>query len=170
MFTLKRVSSAAVVIAVLAFSMPANADSNPEALKLAKEIMEVNHASDRGDQIMTVLMKTMTTTLAATNPGKAKEVEEILNNTLLPELRNSLPDLLEQTAHTYADNFTVDDLKQILAFYRSDIGKKLVDRQPEMIRQQALIGQKYAQAVLGRIRDKMLKALQEKGLQKPQGI
>lgn len=132
--------------------------------------MDVSHASDRVDQLMTVLMKTMTTSLAATNPGKTKEVEQILNDTLLPELRNSLPYLLEQTAHTYADNFTLDELKQLLAFYKSDIGKKLVDRQPEMIRQQAVIGQRYAQVVLGRVRDKMLKALQAKGLQKPQGI
>jgi hypothetical protein len=158
------------VLTALAFAMPANADSNPEALALAKEIMQVSHASDRGDQMMTVMMKTFTTTLAASNPGKAKEVDEILNQIVLPELKRSMPDLMEQTAHTYADNFTVDDLKQLLAFYKSDIGKKLVEQQPNMIRQQALVGQAYAQSVMARVRDKMLKALQEKGLQKPQGI
>jgi hypothetical protein len=170
MFNLKRAAMVLVVLASVLFIVPARAEQNAEALKIARQIMDAAHVSTFGDQMMTTMMKVLTNSLAASNPGKAKEIDEILNQIVVPEFRKSLPDLMEQSAQTYADNFSVDELKQLLAFYNSDIGKKLIERQPAMLRQQLLIGQLFSQSIMGRVRDKIVKALQEKGLQKPQGI
>jgi hypothetical protein len=170
MFNFKRASIAVAALVVLSFAAPAKAEQNAEALKFAHEIMDITHASALGDQMMTAMMKVLTNSMVASNPGKAKEIDEIINEIVVPEFRKSLPDLMDQSAQTYADNFSVDELKQLLAFYQSDIGKKLIERQPAMLRQQSLIGQVFAQTLMGRVRDKIVKALQEKGLQKPQGI
>ena len=170
MFNFMRASIAVAALVVLSFGAPAKAEQNAEAMKLAHEIMDITHASALGDQMMTAMMKVLTNSMVASNPGKAKEIDEIINQIVVPEFRKSLPDLMDQSAQTYADNFSVDELKQLLAFYQSDIGKKLIERQPAMLRQQSLIGQVFAQTLMGRVRDKIVKALQEKGLQKPQGI
>ncbi len=160
------------LITMLGFAGPPvrAAEPDPEGVKVARQLLEATHAAALGDQIMTQVIKAYSSGLTQVNPGKGKEVEEILNQILVPEFRAAMPDLMEQTARTYAGNFTVAELKQLLAFYNSEIGRKYIGKLPDLVRQQSVVGQAFAQQVVGRIREKMLKALQEKGLQKPQGI
>jgi len=165
-----RVSFVAVFLTAMAALSPARADTDPEALKTAKAILEATNASATGTQMITVLMKSLTGILTASNPGKGQEISDILNQVVLPEFQKSMPDLVELTAHTYADNFSAAELKQILAFYQTDIGKKLIQRQPEIVREQISVGQTFAATLMARVHDKMLDALKAKGLQKPQGI
>jgi uncharacterized protein len=170
MLLLKRASIAAVVFAPLAIALPVNADTNPEALKVARQILDVTDASDRANQALMATMKSLSGIIEAANPGKAKEIDELLNGLLAPEFHKDLGELLDVTSRTYADNFTADELRQILAFYQSDVGKKLIERQPAIIQKQSQIGQARGLAVYASIREKLLKALREKGLQTPPNI
>jgi hypothetical protein len=45
----------------------------------------------------------------------------------------------------YDRHFTTDELRQILAFYRSPIGHKLLDAQPSIMRESMLAGQEWGQ-------------------------
>lgn len=164
---LKHISIAAAVFAPLAVALPVNADTNPEALKVARQILDVTDASDRASQALMATMESLSSIIEAANPGKAKEIDELLDGLLAPEFHKDLAELLGATAQSYADNFTADELRQILAFYQSDVGKKLMERQPAMLQKQSRIGQARGLAVYASIREKLLKALQEKGLQTP---
>jgi uncharacterized protein len=48
-------------------------------------------------------------------------------------------------AVVYDRHFTADELRQILVFYRSPIGRKLLDTQPALLRESMLAGQEWGQ-------------------------
>jgi uncharacterized protein len=151
---------------------PAHADEavDPEALATAKKIQEVTHASALGDQVMAQMMKVFTNGLNQTNPGRAQDVSDILNKLFLPAFHDSMPALLDESARTYARHFTAAELKQLLAFYQTPIGQKMIAETPGMAREQMVIGQAFAQKIVADIRQKLLDAIKEKGLQAPQGL
>jgi uncharacterized protein len=68
----------------------------------------------------------------------------------------------------YVSVFTEDELKQLIAFYNSPIGKKMVEKMPELMRASMQISQAHMQKILPRIQVisqemvQELKAQQEK--------
>ncbi len=167
---MRQLKCAVILAMALALALPVNADTDTEALKVARQILDATDASDHAHQALMATEKSLSAIIGEANPGKAKEIDELLDGLLAPEFHKDLAELLDVTAQTYVDNFTADELKQILAFYRSDVGKKLVERQPAMMQKQSEIGQARGLAVYANIREKLLKALQEKGLQTPPNI
>jgi len=143
---------------------------NPEALKLSRELIEVIHANALGDQMLKQFVKAFSDGLNRSNPGKAKEVEDLLEQVFVPEFRKSMPQLLDQSAHVYALNFSVEELKEILAFYHSAIGTKMIDRMPEILREQAEISQVFMRSIMPGIESKMEEAIKARGLKQPNGI
>src|SRR5260370_18593332 len=50
-------------------------------------------------------------------------------------------EMLEQAATVYAANFTVDEMRQMEAFFRQPAGQKLIEKWPAIVRQTAQTGQ-----------------------------
>jgi uncharacterized protein len=51
----------------------------------------------------------------------------------------------------YAETFTADELKGILAFYKSPIGQKLIEKQPEVARRTMQISQQQMMTIMPKI-------------------
>ena len=60
-------------------------------------------------------------------------------------------------AKLYATNFSESDLKAIVAFYKSDVGKKLLARQPAVVN----AGLKFAQDWANKLSDEVIKRMRE---------
>jgi hypothetical protein len=140
------------------------ADPDPEAVKVATQILEATHASTLSEQMVAQMMKAFSATLNQANPGKSKDVEDILNQVVVPELHDSMPEVMAISANTYASNFSIDELKQILAFYQSDAGKIYIGKLPDVMRQNSVASQAFVQKLVLRVQEKTVKALQAKGL------
>src|ERR1700744_6170137 len=125
-------SLGAVLFFATSVAPPARADQpvDPQALAAAKKILEVTHASAMGDQVMTQMMKVFTNSLTQTNPGRGQDVADILNAVLVPAFHDALPGLLDEAAKTYARHFTTAELNQLLAFYKTSIGQKMITEMP----------------------------------------
>ena len=50
---------------------------------------------------------------------------------LLKELAPRKAELQQQLARAYAQHFTEQELKDVIAFYKTPLGKKLIDRRAE---------------------------------------
>lgn len=154
-----------VVLVTSGLAGMARADvGDPEALKLAREIQAASHASAMGDQILTQVMTSFTNGLNSANPGKNQEIQDLLNQVVMPELRKAMPDLLDQSAVVYANNFSVDELKQLLAFYQSNIGQKLVTKLPVIMQQSNAHTQEFMQKLMPGIIAKMQEQIKARGL------
>ena len=61
--------------------------------------------------------------------------------------RARAPQLEDVLAAVYDRHFTVDELRQLLAFYRSPIGRKMLDEQPGILRESFAAGQQWGQKI-----------------------
>lgn len=61
----------------------------------------------------------------------------------MKEVRAMFPDLYSQIAEIYMETYTHDEIKEILEFYASPIGKKIIATTPEITQKSMTIGQTW---------------------------
>ena len=72
-------------------------------------------------------------------------------------------EMLEQAATVYAANFTVDEMRQMEAFFRQPAGQKLIEKWPAIAQQTAQIGQDVSRKAAEELRLRLTDALRQKG-------
>src|SRR5258705_12405402 len=99
-----------------------------------------------------------TAQLMQTNPMLSKDLLEIAAKIK----RDSAPrvaELLNEVAKMYASRFTEAELKDVLAFYKSAVGQKIIVQEPAILDQSVAFAEtwasKFSEEVLGRIRGEM---------------
>ena len=63
------------------------------------------------------------------NPGLAKDLNDIASK-MRTDLAPRFDEIADEVAQLYAVNFSEQELKDILAFYKSPAGKKVLQQQP----------------------------------------
>lgn len=79
----------------------------------------------------------------ATNP----RIPPVFWDRLLVEARARRGELLESLVEPYARHLSTDDIRQLIAFYESPVGRKLVAVQPALLQESTKIGQLWGQKV-----------------------
>ena len=72
-------------------------------------------------------------------------------------------EMLDHAASAYATSFTVDEIRQIDAFYRLPVGQKLLEKSPGIAQQAAQVGQEVSQKAAEALRLRLTDALRQKG-------
>jgi len=111
--------------AVLAFSAPVMAQEvSPEQLALARQYVDL---TDNASVFEVTMVETGIETmrqLVTQNPEIMDAVDGAVAK-VLEDYRARKDELMNQFARVYALRFTVEELQQIVAFYESEVGKKL---------------------------------------------
>jgi uncharacterized protein len=79
------------------------------------------------------------------------------------EMKRSLPELEEPVIAIYDDNFSADEIKQLVAFYQSPVGRKIVIQLPQIMQQSVTMGQSWGQQAGARAVERVRAAAKQKG-------
>ena len=125
----KMMRTALVIFATLALAaVPAIAQDQelaPEHLALARKYVDLTDKSNVYEvTLVSTAVETMNT-LRRQDPNITEAADKAIENTLAV-YREQKSDLFNQFARVYALNFSVEELEQIVAFYESTAGQKLV--------------------------------------------
>jgi hypothetical protein len=71
--------------------------------------------------------------------------------------------MVDNVATIYANNFTAAELREIEAFYRQPVGRKLLDKSQVLAQQSAQVGQDASRKAAEEIRKRLTEALRQKG-------
>ncbi len=159
--------AAAITLTVITVA-PARA-AEPQAMQLAHQILDATHASAMADQMLSQMMEGMAGGLNQANPGRQAEVQSVLNEVVATEFRRAIPDLMEQNAQAYADTFSVDQLKQIVAFYQTPLGRTMAEKQPALTRAQGDVDNGFGRTFFERVGPRLDQALAAHRLISPRG-
>jgi hypothetical protein len=130
------------------------------AQKLAQQILALKHSDELFEPMVPGVIERVKLMHLQTNPALKKDLDEVATQ-LRKAFESRSDDLMVEVAWLYAARFTEPELKQILAFYQSPIGKKVIDQEP-LVLEEAMAGlkgwqEKFAEEVLGRFRAEMKK-------------
>jgi len=70
-----------------------------------------------------------------------------------------MSELFEKIIPVYEENFTDDDIRQLIAFYQSPIGKKMIEKMPVIMQQSMQIGTEWGK----QMSEKVIEKLKQKG-------
>jgi hypothetical protein len=71
--------------------------------------------------------------------------------------------MVDGVATVYANNFTVQEMHEIEAFYRQPIGQKLLEKTPAIGQQALAVGQEIGRKAAEDLRHRLTEALRQKG-------
>jgi hypothetical protein len=149
-------------------AVPADAQSaDTQALADARQLVEALHLVGVRDQIVNGTLQVSYRRMLAVNKGRDAAVKGFLEQAMLPALRARQGDITEQEARLFTQHFTPDELRQLLAFYRSPLGAKLVTSFPAVIGEMQQYANSWANAVLTEAQPKLAAEAKKRGLALP---
>lgn len=92
----------------------------------AKELVEMKGAAKAFDPIIDGVIEYHKNFMLSNNPTMGKDLNEVAA-ILHTEFQSRRADLQQNIVRVYAQHFTEQELKEIIAFYKSPVGKKMVE-------------------------------------------
>ena len=130
------------------------------ALSLAKQILEIKHVEDVFKPLIRGVVIKTRDVFMQTNFMWGKDLNEIAAN-LEKEYSARTKELLDRAARIYATHFSEPELKQLLSFYQSPLGQKVIDEEPKALDESMAMAGNWAddfsQDVINKMRAEMKK-------------
>jgi hypothetical protein len=158
-----------VAAAVPAFAQTAPAPGNaaqkapePSAaqIALAKQLLDVNGEAKSFDSLIPGVIEQTAGSFVQANPDLIRDLREVATS-LIPQFEGRRGEINDVLARTYASQFSEAELKELIAFYGTPVGKKLVERRQVILdggmRGVQAWSARLAREVEGRVREEMKK-------------
>jgi hypothetical protein len=121
------------VVAWMALATPALAQQPTAAtVAAARELVELKGAGQMFDPIIVNIVEQTKGALLQTNPQLNKDLTEV-STALRGEFLPRSKELLAEAAKFYARRFSEAEMKELVAFYKSPVGRKMVIEEPQAL-------------------------------------
>jgi hypothetical protein len=159
----RAVRPAAIAVALVAAS-PAVSAQQPSAssLLVAKQLIQVTGATGLFNPLIAGVIEQAKLLYLQQDPGLAKDLNEIAAK-MRKDLQPRFSEVTNEIARLYATHFTEQELKDILAFYRSPAGKKMLAEQPVVVDSSMKYAQDWANKLSEQVTAQMRDELKKKG-------
>lgn len=166
MKSLIRVLSAAGLVLGLALAAaPTQAQTNPPppsaaAIAAAKELLQMKHVESLYANAVPAVVEQSKNELMRTNINYQKDLDEVAV-IVAKKLAGRQNEIGDGMAKVYASQFTEQELKDLVTFYKTPLGKKVLTAEPTAIQMSMAYmtqwGQSFAQIVSNELRAEMRK-------------
>ncbi len=125
----------AVVLAAVLFAIPAQAQTpDKQHIAAARAMMDKSGASRGFDDVVPSFLEESKRMFLQTRPEIAGELDQV-SLAIAADFLKRKEELLNSIAALYAQRFSVQELRQIEAFYNTPVGQKFVDLLPGILGQ-----------------------------------
>jgi hypothetical protein len=156
---LVRLAAAAIAWAALAGVAPAQ-QPTPAALASAKELVTIKGGSQMFEPVLIGVIEQTKAALLQTNPQLSKDLNDV-GTQLRNEFGPRSAELVNEAAKQYASRFSDAELKELVAFFKTAVGQKMVQQEPQVLDATFNFvqqwGPRVAEEVMNRFRAEMKK-------------
>lgn len=159
----RAVRPATVAVALVAFSPAAHSQQpSAAAMATAKELVQVTGATALFNPLIAGVVEQAKILYLQQDPSLNKDLTAIATK-MREDLAPRFAEVTDEVAKLYASSFNEQELKQILVFYKSPVGKKLLAQQPAVIDSSMKFAQTWANKLSDEVVIKMRAELKKKG-------
>jgi uncharacterized protein len=153
-----------VMLACHLFAGAALAQQQPSAAAIAaaRELVELKGGSAMFDPVVVNMIEQTKGALLQTNPQLSKDLTDVAT-TLRNEFGPRRNELLTEAARLYAARFTEPELKEVVAFYKSPVGKKMIAQEPTVLDEAFNYVQQWAPRVGEEVMNRFRAEMKKKG-------
>jgi len=162
---LKFLPAATLAVGLVLSAAPAMAQSappkaSPAAIAAAKEILQIKNAAAMYAGAVPGMVEKTKVVLIHQNLNYQKDLNE-LAPIVAQQLAGRQSEIGDGMAQIYASEFTEQELKDLVTFYKSPLGQKLINAEPRAIGQSMSFmnswAQNFSETVMGVFRAEMRK-------------
>ena len=132
----------------------------PAALATAKELIAIKGGNQMFEPVITGMIEQTKAALLQTNPQLSKDLNDV-GTQIRAEYGPRAGELVNEAAKQYAQRFTDAELKELVTFFKSPLGQKMLTQEPQVLDATFNFvqqwGPRVAEEVMGRFRAEMKK-------------
>lgn len=159
MVWLSRAACVALALVIAPAVAPAQQPSQG-ALTAAGEIIDVRGSMAVFEAVIPGVIEQAKGVFIQSNPNLAKDLNDVAAD-LRKQMAPRMEELRTEAAKVYAARFTEQELKDMLAFYKTPLGKKMLIEEPNVVERTLQTAQDWAnrmsEEVMGKFRAEMKK-------------
>jgi len=157
----KRLMIIGVMLLFSISTAPAQTPS-PEALAMARSLISTMKLTDQYKALLPVILLSIKPAVVQGRPEIERDYDA-----MAAQIRDAYApyysSMVDSAASLYASNFTVDELREIDAFYRLPVGQKLLQKSLAITQQSMQIGQDTGRKAAEDLRIRLTDLLRQKG-------
>lgn len=135
---------------------------SPDAMAAARSLVVTMKQADQYRALLPEILLTLKPALTQDRPEIERDYES-MTPVIVDAFAPYVQQMVDQLATVYATNFTVDELKQIEAFYKQPVGQKLLSKDAAIEQAATQIGQDGGRKASDDLRARLTQALRQKG-------
>jgi hypothetical protein len=155
-----------IIACVLA--APAGADNIAPAKRAdIEKLMRITGPPDVTKQISNFFVRQMSQAIKASRPDLPARAYQILGeeiNRVIEEQMTAKGGFLDMVIPIYAKHFSHEDIKGLLKFYQSDLGKKTIQVEPLILQEKLALAQDWSKSLEPIIKNKINQRFQKEGI------
>ena len=132
----------------------AQASPSPATVQLAREVVVASGATRAFDGVIPSILQQSANVFVQQNPDLQQELVEAVK-AISPEFEKRTSEIITIVATVYATAFTADELKELLTFYQSAVGKKFVSQLPRVLEESFVKTQEWG----GKISEEIVRGI-----------
>ena len=157
----KRLMIIGVTLLFSISTAPAQTPS-PEALAMARSLISTMKLTDQYKALLPVILLSIKPAVVQGRPEIERDYDAMAAQ-IADAYAPYYSSMVDSAASLYASNFTVDELREIEAFYRLPVGQKLLQKSLPITQQSMQIGQDASRKAAEDLRIRLTDLLRQKG-------
>jgi uncharacterized protein len=149
------------ILLCLNFSASAQSPS-PEAMKAARSLVDTMGLGDQYRALLPAILLSVKPVVVQDRPEIERDYDAMAAM-IVDAYSPFYGEMIQRAAALYANNFTVDEMRQMEAFYRLPVGQKLLQKSQMLAQQTAQIGQDISRKAAEELKLRLTEALRKKG-------
>ena len=156
-----------VLLAVLcSFAPLAAADElTPQKRADIERLLEMTGATKVGKQMAALSTAHMVQSLKLSHPGIPKKALDMLPDEVGAVFDAHIPAFVAQIIPVYHRYFSAEEIKGMIAFYSTDLGRKAISAMPGLMSESMMIGQKWGEGLSPELAERVRARLKKEGIE-----
>jgi hypothetical protein len=153
-----------LVIALLAVAPWADARAtDAEKHQNIAKLVEITGTLQYATALLDRMLPQMIDVIRKSNPEIPQQVLDALEKDGKDEFHKALPELIEPIIAIYDANYSAEEVRQLLDFYQSPLGRKMIERMPQITQQSMAVGSAWGQSAGERVAERIRVSAKQKG-------
>jgi hypothetical protein len=151
-------SAAVMADASLAQDIPAEKKADIEKL------MEMTGALKLGQMMSTAIVGEFSKAIKAGRPNIPESALNAVTEEVNAVISENLPSFTEISVQIYDKHFTADEIRSLIAFYSSDLGKKVINVMPTITQESIKAGKDWGESLGPELQRRVRARLEKEGV------
>lgn len=151
-----------MLAAPTAFAAQPAADSGTR--RDIQKLLEITGALSIGRQMSDLTATQMQEAIEAARPDLPPRFFVILREEVEAAVRENMPAYVASIIPVYAKYYTHDEIRALIRFYQSDLGRKTIRVMPQLMRETVEVGRRWGEALAPHIKRRVMQRFKTEGV------